>query len=79
MNVGQVVFVTRLHHFGLRFAAKLLTIEGIDGQTVELQATQAIRQRIVVGGDQAPSAQVTFLMAWNEKIAVPRAPTHSPL
>ena len=25
---------------------KLLAIEGIDGQTVELQATQAIRQRI---------------------------------
>ncbi|MOA41926.1 hypothetical protein D3C78_1639390 [compost metagenome] len=64
MDIGKIVFVTRLDHFGLGFAPQLLAIKSINGQAVELQTAQAICQLVVVGGDQAAfgTGQVFYRM-----------------
>ena len=53
VNIGQIVFKTRLDNFSLRFATEDLTVKCINGQTVEFQRADFIRQLVVVRGYQA--------------------------
>ncbi len=79
VDIGKVVLEARGDHLRLWRAAVGLAIISVHAQTMEFQATDAGGQLVVVGDNQPPSAQVMFLIAWNEKMAVPCQPTWRPL
>lgn len=79
VDIGQIIFEAGSNHFRLRRAAVGLTVVGVYAQAVEFEAADAGSQLVIIGDDKPPSAQVIFLIAWNEKIAVPRQPTWRPL
>ena len=63
----------------LRGAAQGLAVISVNAEAVELQAANARPVRHRRSPPAPPSAQVIFLIAWNEKMAVPRHPTWRPL
>lgn len=75
VDIRKVVFEARGNDLRLRRAAVGLAVIGIYAQTVELQAADFCASCASSVTTRPPSAQVMFLMAWKEKIAVPCQPT----
>ena len=77
VNIGEVIFESRANHLRLRRTAVGLAIVGIDAQTVELEATNAVGQLFIVGasnyleyysrGENEIVATIRIAKEWEDK------------
>ncbi len=80
IDAGQVVLESRLHDLRLGLAAMGQAVVSVDTEAMEPEHAYLRGQGFIVGHEhRAFGTGHMFLMAWNEKIAVPRAPTWRPL